>query len=217
MMNGEEQAPNSVIATEGDEAVAGISLEDMAQDAAAPAVSTEDALAQISQLARAMVEQELVVKAAEEALRAAKANYIRIEQEDLPTVMASVGLKAFKLDNGFTVEIKDDVQASITEENKPAAHAWLEDNNFGGLIKSVVSMQFGKGDLEKAQKAITPLTEAGFEPEMTESVHWSTLCKFLREQLETPDPEHPVPMELFSARPIKWAKLKAPPKPKLKG
>lgn len=167
-----------------------------------------DALHRVSALVRLMVEQAAVVERAEEALARARAEFSRTEQEDLPELMREFGLSELKLEDGTSVSISEEVSAAITEANRAAAHAWLRAHEFGGLIKTIVSVEFGRGEDDEAAEAAERIASELHRPvDHVEKVHPSTLKSFVREQLAE---GHTVPFDLFSVHPFARAKIKAP-------
>jgi hypothetical protein len=139
-------------------------------------------------------------------LDAAAADYLRIEREDLPELMREVGLAELKLANGVEVSISEEVTAAISEERRAAAHAWLREHNFGGLIKTVVTVPFGRGEEEEARRLAAEIAEA-HDCELKETIHPQTLKAFVKEQVEG---GKPLPYELFGVFPFSRAKVKMP-------
>lgn len=179
-----------------------------------PAVNS-DLLAQLTMLANAMVAKEREIEERELALLASKADLRAISEEHIPGLMMEIGVKALTLEDGTSVTVKNDVSASIPAERKEEAFKWLEDNGFGGLIKTEVLVVFGREELEKAVEFYNGLIEQGLQPELKRAVHWQTLNAFLREQIEKmpqniEEQKPVVPLETFGARPITIAKLKSP-------
>lgn len=129
----------------------------------------------------------------------------RIEYDDLPTLMKELDLQNFSLKTGEKVEMKSDLSASITKEKAPAALAWLIKNSFGGLIKTKVLTEFGKDDIEKAEKlAVQLVKKFGDNVSLTKAVHPSTLKSFVKDQLAK---GKKIPMELFGVHQYDIAKL----------
>lgn len=155
-------------------------------------------------LARALVDADAAVKEAEVNLHEAKERARVLREETIPSAMQELGLERLTLDTGQTVTVKQDVYASIPNDNKPAAYSWLEDHGYGGLVKTEVSVQYGKGELEDAKLMASWLVDKGVNPSLTQNVHAQTLKAFLREQLAG---GYDVPLELFGARPVWTAKI----------
>ena len=60
----------------------------------------------IAKLAKQIAVQEQTVAAKQEELNKAKKELLRLTDDELPTVLAEMGLSAFKLDDGSEVTIK---------------------------------------------------------------------------------------------------------------
>lgn len=133
-----------------------------------------------------------------------------IETEDIPQLMKELDMKSFTLSDGTKIEVRDDLSCNISQENRDGAHQWLRDNNFGGIIKTIVSQQYGAGEIEEAMKnaeAISKLT--GREASILENVHTGTLKAFLKEQRAKGTQ---IPEKLFGLYPFSRAKITPPPK-----
>jgi len=145
---------------------------------------------------------DLTDEMAAESLRMKK-----LRDELIPSAMKELGLEFFGLDDGSRVDIKKSVQANISEANKTKAYAWLEANDFGGLIKNKLSSEFGNGENEDAVKAKKLLTDAGFFATLDKSVHAATLKSFVKEQLEKGTK---IPVDLFGVFEVEQAKVTKP-------
>lgn len=163
-----------------------------------------DALRELAVLCGQLRDAERAVEAAEEALKKHKADQRRIEEEDIPGLMAELGVKKLTLETGETVSCKLEVYASITEANRAKALAWLEEKGFGALIDTNVTVEFERTDREQAMEFATKLIEEGKTPQVKEGVHASRLKSFLKERLEAGEN---IPLELFGARPVTLAKI----------
>lgn len=168
-----------------------------------------DALKRITALAELLKEADVAVEAAETALRLAKDTKRRLEEEDLPELMRELGLVEIKLLDGSAVAVSDEVSCGITEFNRPAAHEWLINHDFGGLIKTEIAVKFDRDEREQARDAmcrIAVLLER--EVLLDEKVHPQTLKAFVKEQRAA---GVSIPTDLFSIRPYAKAKV-TPPK-----
>lgn len=189
-------------------------LLDMEADAAAPVEAPKDKLEQVMSLAENMREKEQEVSDIEAQLATVKGDLARLQTEDLPTLMTEIGLSSVGLVGGGKVEIKPDFFTSVTEENKPQAFKWLEDNGNGGIIKTVVVVEFGRNENEAATafaKQVQELVPDRFV-EKKQAIHAQTLKAFVKEQKAIPG--NKFPDELFSYFPFNKAVYVAPPKAK---
>jgi len=160
----------------------------------------------VTALAGLLIGTAARIERIEAELAAARADYLRVEREDLPELMREVGLSHLTLTNGVEVIVSEEVTASITEERRAAAHAWLREHNFGGLIKTLVTVPFGRGEEEDARRLASRIAEE-HEVALTETVHPQTLKAFVKEQVED---GKPLPFDLFGVHPFSRAKIKLP-------
>ena len=93
-------------------------------------------------------------------------------------------MDSLTLKDGSTVEVKQLVQASITEANRETAYKWLRDNGHGDLIKNQVTVAFGRGEDNVAENFINDAKSLGLEPAQKMKVEPQTLKVFVREKLE---------------------------------
>lgn len=169
-----------------------------------PPQFTDDQVKMIANLAERQVTIEAYMAKCEANLEAAKANWRKIAEVDLPNAMAEVGMSQFKLTNGTIVKIGQEVYASIPKDNTGPAFAWLREHNLDGVIKNVVSVQFAKGEDAKALELAHNIADQGLLPEQTQTVHPMTLKALLKEQLEK---GVDVPMKEFGAYSVNRAKV----------
>lgn len=158
----------------------------------------------IQQLCDTLASVQLRQAEAEAAVADLKAAARRITEEDLPSVMIEMGLTDVTTGSGLRVKLCEEVAAAITEANRPAAHAWLIANGFGGLIKTQVIVEFGRGDVEAAQAFAAAAAEGGHSPLNKEAVHPATLKSFVKEQMAQ---GAAIPLDIFGIHPYNVAKI----------
>lgn len=176
-----------------------------AKSAAAP---DRAALDEIVALAEQQLLLEKKVARAEDELSLLKAQLRAVQEESLPLAMITARMEQFTLDNGFKIEVKEDYTVGIPAARRPEAFAWLEKGGYGGLIKTEVITEFGKGELAKAQKLVTALAAKQLNVALRRDIHWQTLKAFINESVRE---NRAVPMDLFGASPLSKAKI-TPPK-----
>lgn len=161
-------------------------------------------LDRVTVLAKLLVEQESLVAVLEEDLKNAKAAALKTKREDLPELMREFGLLELRLDTGQRIEVKEDIECKIPENRRTEAMAWLNGHGFGGLIKTVVTVEFGRGEIETAEQLAGKLIDDGLPAVALETVHPATLKAFVNEQLAA---GQSVPFDLFGVFPYSFAKL----------
>lgn len=170
-------------------------------------------LERLTTLAARAKELEAEIATDTTALAEKQAALEKITRAQIPTIMEELGMEEFKLADGSSVSVKNDVKCGITEENKPVAFEWLRKHGFDGIIKTKLTSEFGKGEDARAKAARDTLVKAGFDASVSESVHAMTLKSFVKEQLELGTS---IPMKEFGVYEFKEAKIKAPAKKKVR-
>lgn len=151
-------------------------------------------------------------KVVEEKLLVLNAKIAEILETTIPDLMFQARMKDYTMNDGSSVEVKNIIKASIKVEDRQQAMDWFRSNGYGDLIKNEVSVSFGKGQDEDAEKAVKALEAQGFQVSRSENIHFMTLNAWAKEQLEQgkPIPEDKgVSLYLGTT-----AKIKEPKEPK---
>ena len=156
----------------------------------------QDGLKSVARLAREIQTVEAEIKDVEEKLKALKKQHIKLTDEELPSMLAEIGLSSFELDDGSKVEVKQTYGASILVDNRPRAYEWLRDNGYDDIIKNTVMCQFGRGEDDKASSFAAFAQQQGYIADQKTEIHPQTLRAFVKERVEAGDE---FPMELFGA------------------
>lgn len=167
--------------------------------------SAQSLKAEIVELAQEQLKAERKIEKIEEDLKAAKEDLRIISEDKLPEAMDNLGIPEFTTADGIKIQIKETVRASISIERRPQATQWLEDNNYGGLLKTEVVTAFGRDELEAARKLETILRNQGMLTNLERTVHSSTLASFVREQLAN---GKDIPLDLFGVLRTRASKIK---------
>lgn len=158
-----------------------------------------------------------------------------IEEETIPEAMRELGIQKFQLDTGQKVELKETVYSAMTNDDKPVAFTWLANNNYGGLIKVNIQIEFTRNQRQKAIRLYKILTSkidsvddlrnalgddkvelidiikevfgVEYAAKIKEDVHHQTMASFLKERLKKDDADFPME-EIFKARPLTKAVIK---------
>ena len=98
----------------------------------------QQGLTSIAALARTIRDEEETIAALEGDLKAAKKRHIKLTDEEMPAMLAEIGIASFALDDGSTVEVKQTYGASILVDKRPEAYEWLRDHGHDDIIKNTV-------------------------------------------------------------------------------
>lgn len=153
-------------------------------------------LTTVAGMARAIRDKEKAVADLEQTLKEEKKALLKMTDEDLPTMLAEIGLTSMKLDDGSEVTVKQTYGASILVDNRPAAYDWLRDHGYDDIIKNTVACQFGRGEDDQASAFKAIAEKQGYLAEQKTEIHPQTLRAFVKERVESGDE---FPMELFGA------------------
>ena len=163
----------------------------------------------VALLARGMVDAQDEVDKAEEALKKKKEHLRLLREETIPCVMEELGLTSIKLDSGQTLTVKPEVYCSIPkddDEKRLAAFQFLVDHDGAALIKTYVSVEFGKEEWKRAERLQKALIKNKFVPIVEQSVHPSTLKSYIKELIAQATPG--LDLSVFNAHSVMVAKLK---------
>jgi len=156
----------------------------------------QQGLTSVAALARQIRDKEDRIKSLEGDLKAEKKALLKLTDEDMPAMLAEIGLSSFSLDDGSQVEVKQTYGASILVNNRPQAYDWLRENGYDDIIKNSVICQFGRGEDDQASAFAAFAQQQGYVPEQKTEIHPQTLRAFVKERVEEGDE---FPMELFGA------------------
>lgn len=163
----------------------------------------------LSEMAGVLGDTKSKIAGLTEQLIKLRKDELRIETEDMPELMRELEMKSFVLTDGTKIEVVDDLMCGITEEHKADAHDWLRSNNFGGIIKTLITQQYGTGETEQATRNAEAISElTGRAATVSETIHAGTLKAFLKEQRAKGTK---IPQVLFGLFPFSKAKV-TPPK-----
>ena len=150
----------------------------------------------VAEIARKIRDEEEYISSLEADLKKAKKGLLKLTDEDLPTMLAEIGLSSMKLDDGSEVTVKQTYGASILVDNRPAAYEWLREKGYDDIIKNTVACQFGRGEDDKASSFKALAEKEGHYAEQKTEIHPQTLRAVVKERVENGDD---FPMELFGA------------------
>jgi len=190
-------------------------------------------LALVSALARKHEELTLEMFGHLKKVAELKERIEKIELDQLPNLMMQLSIPRIPVmisDGGaichqVDIKIEDIVRASLPSKGaisgapdddsradliarKASAFAWLRAHNAESLIKNLVIVTLPKGKDSLAEKIIALATKLKLTAERDETVHPSTLNKFVRELMEKGDT--PIPFDTFNISTGKRAKITNP-------
>jgi hypothetical protein len=160
-------------------------------------------------LADEYLEADALVAQKEQELEVAKAARKDIAEVRIPQATEGMDGK-FDLGDGRELQLKEEIRASIAGEKRGPAIKWLDEHDYGHIVKRQVIIEFGKGEQERTEqflKAVKALEDqlGTLVVKTNFSVHNATLVSWVKEQLsEGVD----LPVDVFGIYRQRTAKVK---------
>jgi len=158
-----------------------LDLRKVLTDAELKSVPPEEKMRRLGELARYQLKVEQELAELETAVVTKKQELAKVSEMDIPDLMDEIGIDEFRLSNGVRLTVSPYFTGKITT---PQALEWLEDNDYGDLIKGQVSIPYPKGFDQAQLKAIVMMAEQlGLRADNREEVHHSTLKAWIKEMV----------------------------------
>lgn len=146
---------------------------------------------------------------AEEALNVAKAELKDVAEVRIPAATDGMDGK-FNLGDGRELQVKEEIRSSIAGDKRVPAINWLDEHDYGHIVKRQVIIEFAKGDTERCEAFMQAVK--GLEKDLGTlvvktnfTVHHATLNSWVKEQLtEGVD----LPVDVFGIFRQRTAKVK---------
>ena len=153
-------------------------------------------LAQLSVLAAEQQEAERDVEELAGRLDQAKDRLRRLSEQQIPELMDMAGVAEFTTSDGLKLKVSETIRGSIPQATAGEAFRWLEENNYGHLIKREFKIEFGRDEERWAAEFEAELKQRSrpLRHEIKRAVHPQTLGAFVRGLLEE---GRDVPMDLL--------------------
>jgi hypothetical protein len=152
---------------------------------------------------------EEAVERMESDLKATKGALHVLKTKTIPDLMAEMMMDEIVW-NGWKAKINDFVSGALPQdpERRARAIAWLESHEAGALIKTEVSVAFGKSQHNEAMAIAADIEAAGFAPSVSSGVHSATLQAFARERIKNGDPIDTEALGLYVGKVVKLGRVK---------
>lgn len=145
--------------------------------------SNDVAIARVVELVNNLMEVESRIEAVRDELCRLEVDAQALSGTIIPDAMDDAGLSEFKTATGERVIVKDVIRANIPAHLMREASAWLEANDGGGLIKTVVSSAIARDDHDLVAVVMDAIAHTGATVDRKDSVHWGTLTSWVKERI----------------------------------
>jgi len=141
-------------------------------------------MSSLAALGQDLVAAEESVFLAEHKLKLAKAARDNIANVQIPDLMKELGVEFIGMAGGRRVDVKSILSVTPLAADRPLVFAELEKQGAGSLIKTTVSVPFGRGQDAEVQALLELLQDKGLAGKLDKKVEPQTLKKHVRDRLE---------------------------------
>jgi hypothetical protein len=155
----------------------------------AAAGPSDSGLSRLSEMGGRLHNLDTDIKALELQLTDLKNKRQDITEREMPDLFDEVGTDRIGLpEAGVDLILKPYYHAVLSKDDpelQEAGFKWLEENGHGDIIKATLTVEFTRGELERAKELQAKVQQLTNQPVRIEmGVHWKTLTGFVKEQLE---------------------------------
>ena len=164
-----------------------------AMEAAPPSAPAEDKLTRLRGAVAYVRDLEALKADLENRLKETNIELNRQYTKVLPDLFDEVGIERITLPaegNNPPVEARAsnfyraNIAAEWPEDKRTVGFRYLEAQDAGDLIKTVITLPFNREDHAKAKSFAQELRAKGFTPTVAETVQWNTLTSWLKDRVE---------------------------------
>lgn len=171
-----------------------------------------DVMASLLESARQMSIYEMEVEETEGLLKALNSSLQKLRIKTVPDLMQTLGVDEVTVGNR-QISVKEDLIGSIPSgdpekgdpEKRAKAFDWLAKNDGAELIKNTVTITFGKGEEDLANKLASELMKKNYSVDVRKTVHPQTLLAWARERLRSGEK---LALDILGLQPLRIAKVK---------
>ena len=129
---------------------------------------------------------ESEIEEQEKLIKKLKEQHDKLSSEIIPDILAEQGITSIKLSDGSMIEIRKVFSCTLPKDvnKREACYQWLRQNDLGDIVKNSVSVDFGKGEDNRAKDFFGSAVDQGLEPSQSSKVESSTLRALYRERVE---------------------------------
>lgn len=159
-------------------------MTDIDEIASAGETTPESDIKSIQGLAVRMLDLIATVAECEDRLKQAQTELRTVQEQKLPELMEASGLSQFKLQNGMTISLVEDLKVSVPRNKKANVCAKMREWGYEGSIKNNFVVELGKGSDNQAKALLEYASEMGLEAQVTEDIATATVKKALRDRMK---------------------------------
>ncbi len=147
--------------------------------------ASDEQLRSLTFLVRKLWDKQQLLIDKENEVKELKKEIEYVSSEEIPSLMDTLGMSSIKTIEGQEVTVGTKIYASIPKMSQEAAHAWLQDNGLGDIVKNEFKVIYKRGEQEEAVIFEEYLMEKDEFYKKREFVEPGTLKATLRELIES--------------------------------
>lgn len=182
-----------------------MTLEDELEQANRNPEIPPDKMGELGVEVRKLLKLRMEIAEMENQLSGLKRDYNALAIDRVPNIMAELGIDEVRTEAGVKITVSREVQCKLIPEVKEQGLDWLEQNNYGAIVKREVSVAFGKDTESIVKQVVEAIRSVGVEPEVTKDVHPMTLKAWGKRQVEG---GAPIPSEYFNVNVFSIVRVK---------
>ena len=165
---------------------------------------TDESMSALTQMGQQLYDAEQAVIDAEARLKHAKRKRDALATQAIPSALEEMGIESLTMTGGRKIEVKPILSVTPLAANRPRVMEEVTKQGAESIIKTTVSVPFGRGEQEAVKALLTKLQEDGLSAKLDTKIEPQTLKKHVKERLEA---GLPVDTELFGVREFTQAKF----------
>jgi len=139
-----------------------------------------DTINKIVQLAEEMIEIDRQIEQLKTILKTKEDQFKQISSNELPVLMAQIGLNRFALASGMSIAVKPVLIVNVPKDGIEQVDTWLTSQGHGGMVKTNIDVSLPKAS-EKLPDIKQALDNLKIDYSIKKTIHYQTLNAWGRE------------------------------------
>lgn len=147
----------------------------------------EITIEQITEDAREAIAIQETIAELESEIAELNQRFRHLTENRIPYAMKETGMSQYSLTDGSVIKVREKIQAPQLDERKPFypfAKQYLMERGELDILKTDVSLQFGRGSHNEVLSLVADLKDKGYTPTVIDKALAQTYTKFGNELLE---------------------------------
>lgn len=161
-----------------------VSTADLEGDAPETQALTNEKMRELTELSNELKGQREKIIDIEDKLKKARIAERDLSEGKIPQLMTEIGVERIDLKDGGSVIIKEDLKININNGNRTRVMDFIRKEGDSAIIKNEVSVIFGKGEEEEADRCFMNLDKSHENVSRGSTVNTGTFKSMVKELIE---------------------------------